>query len=169
MPKPRPTATSASTAIFYQPPRENPLLEQVERSLPLSPAMIGTKGLFLECYAPNGASRILDGKGRIEDILNNYAYMSFNIGPPCSRGWKRSIPIPTRASWTRPAKLRTSGRPRQRHRPGLQPRDHASGHAGTETPPDQMGHRRFRNAVSHRKPEGMWLAETAVNMDTGSP
>jgi len=34
-----------------------------------------------ECYAPNGASRILDGEGRIAKIVNNYAAINFNFGP----------------------------------------------------------------------------------------
>ncbi len=34
-----------------------------------------------ECYAPNGASRILDGENRIAKIVNNYAGISFNFGP----------------------------------------------------------------------------------------
>jgi hypothetical protein len=34
-----------------------------------------------ECYRPNGASRVVDGSGRIRRILNNYARMSFDIGP----------------------------------------------------------------------------------------
>ncbi len=34
-----------------------------------------------ECYAPNAASRIMDGEGRITSIINNYAQISFNFGP----------------------------------------------------------------------------------------
>ncbi|MGV8074151.1 MAG: DUF3536 domain-containing protein [Syntrophobacteraceae bacterium] len=34
-----------------------------------------------QCYAPNGASRILDNEQRIIEIVNNYSKISFNFGP----------------------------------------------------------------------------------------
>ena len=34
-----------------------------------------------ECYAPNTRARLLDGQGRIINLLNNYAWISFNFGP----------------------------------------------------------------------------------------
>src|SRR6185295_17461781 len=34
-----------------------------------------------ECYAPNAVSRILDDKGLIVKLVNNYSKMSFNFGP----------------------------------------------------------------------------------------
>ncbi|MDH5682393.1 MAG: DUF3536 domain-containing protein, partial [Spirochaetota bacterium] len=34
-----------------------------------------------ECYAPNAWSRVMDKNGKISDIINNYKYMSFNFGP----------------------------------------------------------------------------------------
>ena len=66
---------------FYQPPRENPWLEAIELQDSASPYHDWNTRIAAECYAPNAAARILDGQGRIAAIVNNYARISFNIGP----------------------------------------------------------------------------------------
>src|SRR5687767_2090517 len=66
---------------FYQPPRENPWLEAVEIQESAFPYHDWNERITEECYAPNAASRILDGRGRIEQIFNNYSRISFNFGP----------------------------------------------------------------------------------------
>jgi alpha-amylase/alpha-mannosidase (GH57 family) len=65
----------------YQPPRENAWLEAVELQDSAAPFHDWNARITAECYAPNGASRILDGDGRIEQIVNNYSRISYNIGP----------------------------------------------------------------------------------------
>ena len=66
---------------FYQPPRENPWLEDIELQDSAYPYHDWNEKITAECYAPNSVSRILDGEGRIIDMPNNYARMSFNFGP----------------------------------------------------------------------------------------
>ncbi len=66
---------------FYQPPRENPWLEEVETEDSAYPYHDWNERISDECYAPNAASRILDADKRIIDIVNNYARISFNFGP----------------------------------------------------------------------------------------
>src|SRR5258706_5680006 len=66
---------------FYQPPRENPWLEAVEVQDSAYPYHDWNERITAECYAPNASSRILDGEGRIERIVNNYSQISFNFGP----------------------------------------------------------------------------------------
>src|SRR3954462_15733983 len=66
---------------FYQPPRENPWLEAVERQDSAEPYHDWNERITAAGYAPNAASRILSGDGRIERIVNNYARISFNFGP----------------------------------------------------------------------------------------
>lgn len=66
---------------FYQPPRENPWLEAIEIQDSAHPYHDWNERITAECCAPNSASRILDGEGHIMDIVSNYAKMSFNIGP----------------------------------------------------------------------------------------
>src|SRR5579872_3487228 len=68
-------------AHFYQPPRENPWLETIELQDSAYPYHDWNERVTAECYAPNSASRILDGDGRIANILNNYSTISFNFGP----------------------------------------------------------------------------------------
>lgn len=66
---------------FYQPPRENPWLEDIELQDSAHPYHDWNERITDECYAPNAASRILNGKGRIKEIINNYTKISFNFGP----------------------------------------------------------------------------------------
>jgi alpha-amylase/alpha-mannosidase (GH57 family) len=66
---------------FYQPPRENPWLEEVEMQDSAHPFHDWNERINAECYSHNAASRIVDGEGRILNIVNNYAKMSFNFGP----------------------------------------------------------------------------------------
>ena len=66
---------------FYQPPRENPWLETVELQDSAAPYHDWNERITSECYAPNGASRIVDQHRQIIRIVNNYARMSFNFGP----------------------------------------------------------------------------------------
>ena len=66
---------------FYQPPRENPWLETVEVQDSAAPYHDWNDRITAECYAPNGASRIVDTDNQIIRIVNNYARMSFNFGP----------------------------------------------------------------------------------------
>ena len=66
---------------FYQPPRDNPWTEAIEPQPSAHPYHDWNARVTAECYAPNAASRILDGDGRIARIVNNYARISFNFGP----------------------------------------------------------------------------------------
>lgn len=66
---------------FYQPPRENPWIEQIEVEPSASPYHDWNARITAECYRPNGTARIYDGQGRILDIVNNYRNLSFNFGP----------------------------------------------------------------------------------------
>ncbi|MEK6289590.1 MAG: DUF3536 domain-containing protein [Acidobacteriota bacterium] len=66
---------------FYQPPRENPWLEDVEVEDSAAPYHDWNERITAECYAPNAVSRILDDSGRIAELVNNYKKMSFNFGP----------------------------------------------------------------------------------------
>src|SRR3954467_11711066 len=67
--------------LFYQPPRENPWLDVVEVQDSAAPDHDWNERITRECYGPNTRSRLLDARGRIINLLNNYAWMSFNFGP----------------------------------------------------------------------------------------
>jgi len=66
---------------FYQPPRENPWLETVETQDTAAPYHDWNERICAECYATNGAARIVNNKNQITRIVNNYARISFNFGP----------------------------------------------------------------------------------------
>ncbi len=66
---------------FYQPPRDNPWLDAIEPEASARPYHDWNERITAECYAPNAASRILDGDGWIAAVVNNYARISFNFGP----------------------------------------------------------------------------------------
>src|SRR4051794_11082757 len=66
---------------FYQPPRENPWLEQIELQDSAYPYHDWNERITAECYAPNIAARILDGSHHITRIVNNYSKISYNFGP----------------------------------------------------------------------------------------
>jgi alpha-amylase/alpha-mannosidase (GH57 family) len=151
---------------FYQPPRENPWLEQVETQDSAAPFHDWNERITSECYAPNGASRIVNKQNEIVRILNNYAHISFNFGPTllswlqanAQRSY-RMILDADRASRKRFAGHGSAIAQVYNHiiMPLANTRDRITqivwGIADFE--------RRFG-----RKPEGMWLAETAADSET---
>ncbi len=65
---------------FYQPPRENPWLDTVEREPSAAPFSNWNERIAEECYRVNGWARVFDDRGRVVDVVNNYRYLSFNFG-----------------------------------------------------------------------------------------
>ncbi|MCW4028164.1 MAG: DUF3536 domain-containing protein [Candidatus Bathyarchaeota archaeon] len=66
---------------FYQPPRENPWLEKVDFQESAQPYHDWNQRVTAECYAPNAVSRVMDADWRIIGLINNYTRISFNFGP----------------------------------------------------------------------------------------
>lgn len=66
---------------FYQPPREDPWTNEIDNQSSAYPYKNWNYRIARECYGPNGYSRVLDEKGMIKEIINNYQYISFNFGP----------------------------------------------------------------------------------------
>ena len=77
---------------FYQPPRENPWLEAVELQDSAFPFHDWNERITAECYAPNGTARLLDGDARIAAIVNNYSRINFNFGPTLLAWMKEKAP-----------------------------------------------------------------------------
>ena len=65
---------------FYQPPRENPYLGIIERQPSAGPFSNWNERIYSECYRPNAFARIFNNDGKVLGIINNYEYLSFNIG-----------------------------------------------------------------------------------------
>jgi alpha-amylase/alpha-mannosidase (GH57 family) len=151
---------------FYQPPRENPWLEAVERQDSAQPYHDWNERITVECYEPNAAARILDGEGRIRDLIDNYARMSFNFGPTLLTWMRRERPEAYRAL------LRSDRRSAQRfggHGSALaQAYNHMILPLATRRDKRtqvRWGIEDFRFHFG-REPEGMWLPETAVDTET---
>jgi hypothetical protein len=59
---------------FYQPPRENPWIEEIELQQSAAPYHDWNERILKECYEPNCCARVLDEDNNIVDIVSNYAF-----------------------------------------------------------------------------------------------
>ena len=66
---------------FYQPPREDPWIEQVETEPSAAPFHDWNERIEQECYRAVAAARIPGHEGRIFSIVNTLEQISFNFGP----------------------------------------------------------------------------------------
>ncbi len=66
---------------FYQPPREDPWLGRILNEASAAPMHDWNERILRESYAPLAFARQLDGEGRVDNLLNCYEWMSFNVGP----------------------------------------------------------------------------------------
>lgn len=78
--------TSARRAVvihghFYQPPREDPWLDLLEREPTAAPWHDWNQRIERECYRAVVAARVPDGDGRIRAIVNTLEWISFDVGP----------------------------------------------------------------------------------------
>lgn len=151
---------------FYQPPRENPWLEVVEIQDSAYPYHDWNERITAECYAPNCAARRLDSEGRITGIVSNYARISFNFGPTLLSWMERFSPETYRAIL---AADQQSTSWRSGHGAALaQVYNHIIMPLATladKRTQVRWGISDFRHRFK-RFPEGMWLAETAVDTET---
>jgi alpha-amylase/alpha-mannosidase (GH57 family) len=151
---------------FYQPPRENPWLETVETQDSAAPYHDWNERICAECYAPNGAARVVNVKNQITRIVNNYARISFNFGP-------------TLLSWLRENAPRTfrmildgEGRSRERYHGHSSAMAQGYNHmilplanARDRQTQIRWGMADYESSFG-AKPEGMWLPETAADTAT---
>jgi len=150
---------------FYQPPRENPWLETLEVQDSAYPYHDWNERITAECYARNACSRILDNEGRMISLVNNYSRISFNFGPTLL-SWMES-----QAPQVYQSILQAD----------VESRERFSGHgsalaqvynhvilplANSRDKYTQIywGLKDFEHRFG-RKPEGMWLSETAVDLE----
>ncbi|HCJ67232.1 MAG TPA: glycoside hydrolase [Elusimicrobia bacterium] len=77
---------------FYQPPRENPWIEAMEKQFSAYPYHDWDERIACECYIPNSNARVKNEKNRTIDIVNNYSYISFNFGPTLLSWYEKSYP-----------------------------------------------------------------------------
>ena len=151
---------------FYQPPRENPWLETVEVQESAAPYHDWNDRITAECYAPNGAARITNLHNQIVRIVNNYSRMSFNFGPTLLKWLAEQAPRTYRMilDADKASAQRYSG-----HGSALA---QVYNHMIMPLASRRDAQTQIRWGIDDfeyrfgRKPEGMWLAETAVNRAT---
>ncbi len=151
---------------FYQPPRENPYLDSIEQQPSAAPFHDWNERIHSECYRPNAFARVLNDRGEIVGIVNNYEFLSFNMGP-------------TLLNWLERHDVQVYQRILEADRKSC---DRLNGHGNAiaqvynhvimplanqrdKTTQIRWGKADFRSRFS-RDPEGMWLAEAAVDYAT---
>ncbi|MEX1162908.1 MAG: DUF3536 domain-containing protein [Nitriliruptor sp.] len=151
---------------FYQPPRENPWLELVEQQDSAWPAHDWNERITSECYAPNTTARVLDDEGRIARMVDNYAAMSFNVGPTLL-GW-----MADHARGTHDAIIAADAASAERFGGHGSAMAQVYNHMIMPLANDRDRRTQVRWGITDfrhrfgRDPEGMWLAETAADTAT---
>jgi alpha-amylase/alpha-mannosidase (GH57 family) len=151
---------------FYQPPRENAWIEEIEVQESAAPFHDWNERVTHECYGPNTVARILNEQGKIKNIVSNYARMSFNFGPTLLNWLEQKSPMVYQ-------QIIDSDKESM-----IYFGDHGSAMAQVynhiimplATRRDKEAQVKWGIADFekrfNRKPEGMWLAETAVDIET---
>jgi len=151
---------------FYQPPRENPWMGVIEYQPSASPYHDWNERVTRECYGPNTRARIEEDGGRILRLLNNYEYMNFDFGPTLLSWLEKLHP------WIYQEILAADRASCRRY--------HGHGNAMAQVynhiimplanTRDKRTQIRWGLADFSRRfgrpAEGMWLAETAVDMES---
>jgi alpha-amylase/alpha-mannosidase (GH57 family) len=151
---------------FYQPPRENPWLEAIEPQDSAYPYHDWNERIAAECYAPNSAARILDERQCISRIVNNYARVSFNFGPTLLSWLEQFRPDVYRSVLDADRHSRSvygghGAALAQAYNHLIMP----LANARDKRTQVLWGLRDFVHRFG-RQPEGMWLPETAVDLET---
>jgi alpha-amylase/alpha-mannosidase (GH57 family) len=151
---------------WYQPPRENPFTGSIGVQPSAAPYRDWNERITAECYQPNARAEILAPDGTVARTLNNYEYVSSDWGPTLLDWLEGHHPDTYRAivDADRVSRERFGG--------------HGSAVAHTynhtilplSTRRDKgtqilWGIEDFRHRFG-RDPEGLWLPETAVDLET---
>ena len=151
---------------FYQPPRENPYLDAIERQPSASPFHDWNERIHHECYRPNAFARVLNEQGEVVEIINNYEFLSFNIGPTLMN-WLERHDVETYQRLLE-ADRKSCARLNGHGNAIAQAYNHIILPLANDR--DKLTQIRWGKADFHsrfgRDPEGMWLAETAVDYAT---
>ena len=151
---------------FYQPPRENPWTGEVDEEPSAAPYHDWNERIAKECYEANTHAPILNSKGDATKFVNNFLNISFDIGPTLLSWLKRKSQTAYHAiiSADRESVAKFGGHGNAMAQiynhiimPLAKKRDKITQIIwGIEDFKFHYG----------RKPEGMWLSETAVDLET---
>jgi alpha-amylase/alpha-mannosidase (GH57 family) len=151
---------------WYQPPRENPFTGEVGVQPSAAPFANWNERITAECYEPNTRAEILGEDGSVRRCLNNYEWVSSDWGP-------------TLLDWLERNEPETYQRIVAADAVSLERFDGhgtAVAHTYNHTIMPLSNRRDKRTQIlwgiadfRHRfgrKPEGMWLPETAVDLES---
>jgi alpha-amylase/alpha-mannosidase (GH57 family) len=151
---------------FYQPPREDPFLDEVEAEPSAAPFHDWNQRIERECYRAVVAARITGSDGRIVRLVNTLESISFNFGPTLLE-WMERDARPTYEAILSADQV--SAAARGGHGNAIaQPYHHTILPLATlrdKRTEVRWGIADFRRRFG-REPEGMWLPETAVDVET---
>ncbi|MCB0497599.1 MAG: DUF3536 domain-containing protein [Cyclobacteriaceae bacterium] len=151
---------------FYQPPRENAWVEEIELQDSAAPYHDWNERIAHECYTPNGVARVLNNENKIVDIANNYVKLSFNFGPTLLSWLQKNDPKAYNSivSADKESLKRFDG-----HGSAIaQVYNHIIMPLANRRDKETQVKWGIYDFKKHfkREPEGMWLAETAVDTET---
>lgn len=151
---------------FYQPPRENAWVEEIELQDSAAPYHDWNERIAHECYHPNGVARVLNGENKIVDIVNNYANLSFNFGPTLLTWLEKNEPKAYQS-------ILNADKESIKHFDGhgsaiAQVYNHIIMPLANRKDKETQVRWGIYDFKRHfkREPEGIWLAETAVDIET---
>lgn len=151
---------------WYQPPRENPFTGVIGPQPSAAPFDDWNERITAECYQPNTRAEILDEEGNVRRRINTYEYVSSDWGPTLLTWLEKHHPGTYRAivDADRKAVERFDG-----HGTAVA---HPYNHiilplANRRDKRTQIlwGKADFTHRFG-REPEGMWLPETAVDLES---
>jgi len=151
---------------FYQPPRETPWTNEIEPQQSASPFHDWNERIAHECYTPNAFSRVLNEHGKINHIVNNFKFYNFNFGPTLLSWLEKNMPA-THQKIVDADKI--SMDLNNGHGNALA---QVYNHVIMPLASDDDKRTQIEWGIEdfihrfNRYPEGIWLAETAVNQKT---
>jgi hypothetical protein len=151
---------------FYQPPREDPFLDEMETEPSAAPFHDWNQRIERECYRAVVAARVAESDGRIARLVNTLESISFNFGPTLLE-WMEREARPTYEAILR-ADQRSAAHLGGHGNAIAQPYHHTILPLATRRDKKtevRWGIADFRRRFG-REPEGMWLPETAVDLET---
>jgi len=151
-------------AHFYQPERLNPWTGELDPEPSAAPDRDWNARILRQCYRPNGAARIFDVAGQVEQIVNNYERLSFNFGPTLLSWLEHHDPRAYAkildGDWRSGVRLGHGNALAQAYNHMILP----LANARDRRTQIRWGLNDFRHRFA-RDAEGVWLPEAAVNRD----
>lgn len=151
---------------FYQPPRENPWLGVIEPQESALPFHDWNERIASECYTALTCSPVCGPDHLTRDLFNCYAHLSFNFGPTLGEWMERHIPavfsrVRVADELARQSYSGHGGAIAQAYNHMILPlADARDRHTQIV-----WGLREFECRYN-RRPDSLWLAETAIDMNT---